>query len=453
MNRACRWLVPALALVLVSCDGSKAPASDPPPPRVTSAAADGMCAEHGVLEAVCTKCNAGLVPIFKDKGDWCAEHGFPESFCPTCHPERGGRPAADVGGELPSAEDAIDGTRILFRSDESAALAGIETEPARAAAATGGLIVPGTIVADASRVASVNARASGILRQVLAEVGTTVRKGDALAILASPDAAASLSRVEMAQARLRATRAEHERVQKLLDARIASERELIAARRDLDEVEAQLAAARAEAGPLGAIGAGGVYTLRAPMDGLVLERAASVGQLIHPDEALFTLVDARQLWVELDVPERQLAGVSIGSGAEVALIDGQRLVTRIDHISPIIDPATRTARARGSLPNADGRIRINSRVRVSLLDSGSNDGARSVSTRAVQRIGEHDVVFVRLGPAQFELKRVEVLSRVDDLATVRGGIEPGDELATVGSFLLKTEILKASIGSGCCEVE
>src|SRR5687767_13287158 len=125
MTRACRWLLPAAAPVLASCDRAEAPASDPPRARAPSAAAsavDGMCAVHGVLQAVCTKCNPALVSIFQAKGDWCAEHGFPESFCPICHPEAGGRPAADVSGAPPSAEDAIDGTRIRFKSDRTAAL-------------------------------------------------------------------------------------------------------------------------------------------------------------------------------------------------------------------------------------------------------------------------------------------------------------------------------------------
>ena len=46
-----------------------------------------FCSEHGVAEAVCTKCNPKLAAIFQEKGDWCAEHGFPESFCPICRPE------------------------------------------------------------------------------------------------------------------------------------------------------------------------------------------------------------------------------------------------------------------------------------------------------------------------------------------------------------------------------
>src|SRR6187431_765083 len=81
--------------------------------KAVVADADGMCAEHGVLEAVCPKCNPALTAVFQAKGDWCAEHGFPESFCPICHPERGGRPSADVSS---SNDGPADGTKVRLKN-------------------------------------------------------------------------------------------------------------------------------------------------------------------------------------------------------------------------------------------------------------------------------------------------------------------------------------------------
>ncbi|HEY4232051.1 MAG TPA: RND transporter [Lacipirellulaceae bacterium] len=60
----------------------------------TQASGDGhaedgwWCAEHGVPEEVCTRCNPKLVSDFKAKGDWCKEHDCPESQCFVCHPEK-----------------------------------------------------------------------------------------------------------------------------------------------------------------------------------------------------------------------------------------------------------------------------------------------------------------------------------------------------------------------------
>mgnify|MGYP001820771591 FL=1 len=74
-----------------------------------SAVAPGMCGEHGVPEALCTKCNPKLAEVFKAKGDWCEEHGFPESFCPICKPNAA---FPDVGS-APAAHDWCDGLSLI----------------------------------------------------------------------------------------------------------------------------------------------------------------------------------------------------------------------------------------------------------------------------------------------------------------------------------------------------
>jgi cobalt-zinc-cadmium efflux system membrane fusion protein len=135
---------------------------------------------------------------------------------------------------------------------------------------------------------------------------------------------------------------------------------------------------------------------------------------------------------------------SPGGGARAAS-------ARIDFVAPVLDPHTRTARARATLANDDGSFRLNSRVMVRVaLASG---GGASVPIAALQRIAPHDVVFVRRAPDEFELRRVSVTSRDADRALVSAGLAGGEPIATTGSFLLKTEVQKASIGSGCCEVE
>ncbi len=57
----------------------------------------GMCPGHGVPEALCSRCNAALIPGFKAEGDWCAGHGLPESQCAACRE-----------GQLPSKEISCD---------------------------------------------------------------------------------------------------------------------------------------------------------------------------------------------------------------------------------------------------------------------------------------------------------------------------------------------------------
>lgn len=56
------------------------------PSNVTPGSHEDWCAEHGVPESQCTRCNPSLIPAFKATKDWCEEHGLPESQCTKCNP-------------------------------------------------------------------------------------------------------------------------------------------------------------------------------------------------------------------------------------------------------------------------------------------------------------------------------------------------------------------------------
>jgi cobalt-zinc-cadmium efflux system membrane fusion protein len=90
------------------------------------------------------------------------------------------------------------------------------------------------------------------------------------------------------------------------------------------------------------------------------------------------------------------------------------------------------------------------RARISV--SGSSASV-VVPRESVQRARSANLVFVRLAEDLYEARRVSVGRADGDLIEVSGRVVPGDAVVTKGSFLLKTETLKESIGAGCCEVD
>ncbi|QOJ01133.1 MAG: hypothetical protein HRU70_11785 [Phycisphaeraceae bacterium] len=82
-------LLSVCVLGLGGCDQKKETAAKTAQTTTpTPAAAEpDWCAEHGVPESICTRCNSKLIAEFKQKGDWCKEHNLPESQCVACHPE------------------------------------------------------------------------------------------------------------------------------------------------------------------------------------------------------------------------------------------------------------------------------------------------------------------------------------------------------------------------------
>lgn len=421
-------------------------------PLLVGADASDLC-EHGVLPAVCPKCNPALAPVFQAKGDWCGEHGFPESFCPICHPERGGRPNADVSVR----EGPADGTKVRFKSKDVAKKAGIVVVKAEERALAGGLVVPARLAYDATKVAHVNARAGGVVRGLHVDVGAPVRAGQALATLESASIGADRSRLEAAQSRVSVAEKNVERLTSL-------HKEGLGAQKDLLTAEQELAAARAEqrsataalsmagAGTTSSSAAGSTYSLTTPLSGVVTQRRATIGKLVAVEELLFEVVDTSALWADLNVGEVDLVDVRAGQNVLVTLdaLPNREVRGSVSYVAPEIEPQTRTGRVRVPLKNEDGVLRANMFGRARILTGGKHAVVR-VPESAVQRAQSVDVVFVRRSDDVYETRHVQIGLREGGAVEITKGVRAGEEVVTAGSFLLKTETMKGSIGSGCCD--
>ncbi len=437
-----------------SSSSASAGAAAQRPAAVTAdaSAAEGLCVEHGVLEAICTKCHPKLIPVFQAKGDWCAEHGFPESVCPICHPDRGGRPAvADVAVD----EAPADGTRIRFKSLQTAREAGLEVVAAVRGTNTSGVRATATIVADASHMVVVNARAAGVVRRLMADFGARVSRGSPLAVIESADVGEARSKLQAARARARAAEAAARREQDLYAKGVSALREVESAEQELETARAEVAAASASLGMVGASeGTTGSYVLRAPIAGVVTKRTVTLGTLVNLEEPLFEIVDTSRLWADLDVPETQAMAVQTGQPVTLRIQGfGDREVQgTIVSVAPVVDPHTRTVRARARLKGPDPALRANMYAEA-VIQAHPPEAAVLVPRAAVQDAKGAKLVFVRLAEDQYETRRVRVQPASGGLMVVSSGIRPGEPVVTTGSFLLKTETLKESIGAGCCEVE
>ncbi|MBC7961607.1 MAG: efflux RND transporter periplasmic adaptor subunit [Steroidobacteraceae bacterium] len=454
-------LIPATLILLAVAPGcgrqeaAKAPAAAKPaatePGQEDRAA--GLCKEHGVLESLCTKCNPKLAPIFQAKGDWCAEHGFPDSVCPICHPERGGKPGVDV-----SSDDApADGTKVILKGRDTARLAGIETARALPGRGSAEIVAPLVISYDASRVAQVTARAPGVVKRVSADVGRWVSAGAALAVIESAAVSGDQSRLSAARSRVQMTEENYRRTAELEKKGILAKKEVLAAQQSLREAVAELESLQASLRGVGASnGSGGRYTVKAPVSGVITQRSISLDRFVDSQTPLFEIVDTSSMWAEVALPEAELGSVKAGTTVVITLdgLGGREYRGSIAHIAPLIDPQTRTAKARVRLANPGGLLRANmyGQARIPL---GGSRSSSAVPRGAVQRAKAVKLAFVRLAPNEFEARRVQLAAgRVNgDLLEIASGVEAGEEVVVAGSFLLKTETLKDSIGAGCCEVD
>jgi cobalt-zinc-cadmium efflux system membrane fusion protein len=407
--------------------------------------AHDWCAEHALPESKCTKCHPELAADFRDRGDWCAEHGFPESVCPQCHPVE--PPEGYV------ARPFEEGTVIRLQKTEHEARAGIAVAEARVLPMGSGVEAPARLEFDRNRTAAVRAPVSGIVREVLVDLGDRVEAGAPIFVLTSVEVGDLQARERAAREALEVAEANLARHERLEADELVTVREVELTRREVEAARARLASVRGALALTGSSRKGGRFTVRAPRAGSVVERPAVVGAAVDPSTPLATIVDTTRMWAFVDIPARDAGSVRLGQRASISIrgADDVTSVGEVTWISPAVDPRTRTVAVRVELPNPDGRLRAH-QFAAATIDVGRARAQVAVPREALQRIDRATVVFVRIDEAVYEPRVVEPGRRSGALVQVRGDLEAGESVVTTGAFLLKTELQSDSIGAGCCEV-
>ena len=445
-------LLCVMLLLCVACDETRAPTPAAPTRAQTT---DGMCHEHHVPMALCTRHNPALAQVFKAKGDWCEEHDYPASFCPICDPDtefpdlQGGK-GADESEE--ASDGQIEGRVVRFRNPDVEVQAGIQTVKAVEAQGNAAVDCSAELRFNADKLADVRAIVPGVVREVKVELGQSVSAGDPLFVLESTQIGNIQASLQTSRERVRIARSNLQRQRELLADQISSARQVEVAENELASAEA---AERSASAALRMAGAGksktsGRYTVRAPIAGNVVRRPAVVGVLATDQESLATIADTASLWALCAIPERDAVRVRSGHSLRLEL-GGEVVVGTVTWVSPEVDPRTRTVAARAEIPNPDGLLRANQFLEASIV-AGAPRSSVMVPRDAVQRVEGRDVVFVRKRAGMY-LPRVVERYGDADMVAVRGKIDPGDDVVVAGAVLLRTEVLPGSIGAGCCEVE
>jgi cobalt-zinc-cadmium efflux system membrane fusion protein len=293
-----------------------------------------------------------------------------------------------------------------------------------------------------------------VIRAVHADIGDTVSEGQALIELASGAVGADQARLSAARARLQTAKAGAAREESLAKQGISARKNVDAARSELAAAQAELEAALAALGAAGAPseGEGGLYVLTAPFQGTVVARDAVVGRMAGTGQILMQVADLSTIWAILEVPEADVSLVQPGQKVTVHFdaLKGETREATVGRVAASVDSETRTVRVRVDLPNPDRRLKAGLfvRAKIHLADERQT---LLLPREAVQRVEGHSIVFVKEDEAVYLPVAVGLGAQMRDVVEVTDGLTPGSAVVTAGAFLLKTEVLKESIGAGCCE--
>jgi membrane fusion protein, heavy metal efflux system len=324
----------------------------------------------------------------------------------------------------------------------------------------------GILALDERRTARIGSLVEAIVLETFAEVGDHVRAGQVLATMHSHmvhDAWASYRKAIADRRRLEKelafSVAAHERARRLLADKAISLQELqraeadrVAAEEALDMGRTEVRRSEEEMQHLGITNAddpsgesGEQIPVKSPTAGVVLERLVTPGTAVTSGTPLYVVSDLSSLWALIEIDESLLSVVRKGQRTRlrVTAYGDETFEGTVALISDVVNPRTRRVTVKCVVGNRDARLKPQMFVTAIIRDRAVRDVV-VVPASAIQTVGGQSTVFVAEAGGRFRPRVIDVGPTLDGMVEVRSGLQTGEQIATAGSFVLKSELLKSA---------
>jgi Cu(I)/Ag(I) efflux system membrane fusion protein len=339
-------------------------------------------------------------------------------------------------GELKGEGASIEDHSTVTIDHERQQLIGLRTEKVAEGSVSGELRALGRVVIDETRVRKVNVKVEGFVEKLFVDyVGKPVAKGQPLFSLYSPDFVSAQQEYLLAL-----------QTQKALSSGSlqGSGGELLeSARRRLSlwDIPKETIDHLEKTGEIQK-----ALTLRSPISGVVTAKNVVEGARITPADIPYEITDLSRVWVQVDVYETELGRAKVGMPAELFLqsAPGRTYKGRVAFVDPLMDPKTRTAKARLEFPNPKGELKPE--MFGDVLLKGQGRKGMIIPMDAVLDAGTTKVAFVALGDGKFEPREVTTGATVGEKVEILSGLKVGEEVVVRANFLVDSESrLKAAL--------
>ena len=368
---------------------------------------------------------------------------------------------------VPTKEGNTAKNEVVIPPDQQAA-AMIETQAAALSSEPDLLRVKGHIAIDDNRTWRLGVRTQGSVTKVYAGLGDRVTKGQILARYHADEVRDSRAMFRAAgserdRAIAAAAQAQRnlDRAKRLLELKAGSIQQVEQAQQDLATAQAAIRKADIELDrtrdlleddlKVPAAPAANredetedEVPILSPADGFVLEKNITPGRTVEPSSVTFVIGDLSKVWVLASVRQEDLANLRVGQTAFVTVGKSPRLQGRVTNLGQQFDPVTRVMQVRIEIGNPNSALRPEMLADAE-IPVGKAKAALVIGSDAVQQVNGQDAVFVRTAPDRFAVRPVTVGETSGGKTTILQGIQAGDSIVVHGSFILKSQLLKASL--------
>lgn len=359
------------------------------------------------------------------------------------HGPQASQPAQTPGGAIPFPK-------------ESQFLLGVRTEPVQHRELETRVTVPGRVVPRTDRYARLFAPVPGRLVAsggTVPLVGTKVKKGQVLAVVQQSLSASEASglatgriqaeaEVGRTQAALEQAKRDVERVKSLTG--VVAQKEVQQAELAVKVAEQEHMRAMRERELYEGAGTSGggklaQFTIVSPLDGVLVEAHATVGEQVDPTKVLFSVLDASVVWIEASVFPGDVARVEEAKEAlvKVETHPGTWFPAKLFNLGQVVDESTRTVKALFEVRNEDGKLRPGTFAEVA-IGAGGRQQVLAIPDAAVVEVEGRKRVYVKQGPETFVARDVVLGARDGEYHAVREGLREGERVVTRGTYQLRS---------------
>lgn len=330
-----------------------------------------------------------------------------------------------------TAAAASDASSVQLQAEQARAL-GVQLVAAVAAPVVAAKY-PAQVVLPSGQQQVVATPLPGLVTELRVSAGDKVQAGQVLAVLRSPQAHELQRELQVAVSQQQLADAALQRDEALYREGLIPVSRVEASR----AAEKQAALLRDErrrtASDAGLLPGSATLQLRSPLQGVVLERLASVGERVDAAAPLIRLGNVARLWVELQVPVRELQHIRPGDTVKVG---GSDATGRVLNIGQTVQAASQTVLVRAEFSAAAG-LRVGQAIEA--MHERATPDARQVPNAAITSAGGHPALFVAGAQGSYRLTPVQVLGQSGTHAVVRG-VPAGSQVVSAGVASLKAAL-------------
>ena len=285
----------------------------------------------------------------------------------------------------------------------------------------------------------------GIITKTYFSLGDKVVKGQVLAELRSSELTNLSSQGKTLESQLTVAKRKLAVVESMFEDRISSEKDLVEAQSEIAILNAEIEKVQSNLLFYNASSEKGVFQIKAPVGGYVVENSISAGtQISSSDADLFTISNLSDVWVTTNVYAVDLPFVKKGMKATIKTkaYPDESFEGVISEISQVFDPNERVLKARILMPNKELKFKPGLTIEA-VVKKNLPETAIGLPERALIFHNNENYLLIRKPDNSLEPRKVTVDVKDNDRVFLKNGIKAGEEVVISNQLLLFSDALNS----------